>query len=135
MTGDGGPLGEEVFPILTATDLPTALGFYRDLLGGTLTYRFPESGDPAFVVLRFGADSAGGQGGGQIGLGQQEEPGELTNDRVTLWVYVADCDEALARLRAAGVPVAAEPVDQPWGERMAVVRDPDGNQVIVANRN
>jgi lactoylglutathione lyase len=30
--------------------------------------------------------------------------------------------------------VAAEPADQPWGERMAEVADPDGNRVIVASR-
>ncbi|PZG19254.1 bleomycin resistance protein [Micromonospora craterilacus] len=124
---EAGAGGQELFPILTSADLPAAVAFYRDLLGGTLDYQFPETGDPEFVTVRFPA--------GQVGLGRQEEPGVLTNDRVTLWVYVADCDGALDRLRAAGtVPVLAEPADQPWGERMAVVLDPDGNRVIVASR-
>ncbi|MFD0745041.1 VOC family protein [Phytohabitans flavus] len=38
------------------------------------------------------------------------------------------------KLRAAGVKVLAEPTDQPWGERMATVADPDGNRVIIATR-
>ncbi|SCG68379.1 lactoylglutathione lyase [Micromonospora echinaurantiaca] len=120
------PLAEELFPILTAADLPAALGFYRDLLGGAVTYRFPETGEPEYVALSFGA--------GQLGIGRQAEPGPPPDDRIALWVYVRDCDAAVARLRAAGVTVLADPATQPWGERMAVVRDPDGHRVIVADR-
>jgi lactoylglutathione lyase len=32
------------------------------------------------------------------------------------------------------VAVLQEPAEQPWGERMAIVADPDGNRVIVASR-
>jgi lactoylglutathione lyase len=49
-------------------------------------------------------------------------------------VYADDCDAAVDHLRGHGVPVVAEPADQPWGERMAEVTDPDGNRVIVASR-
>ena len=35
---------DEIFPILTTNDLPAALRFYRDLLGGTVTYQFPAEG-------------------------------------------------------------------------------------------
>ena len=38
---------QEAFPILTAGDMARALGFYRDLLGCTVTYRFPD-GEPAY---------------------------------------------------------------------------------------
>ena len=53
-----------------------------------------------------------------------------TTDRVC----ADDCDAAVEHLRGHGVPVLAEPADQPWGERMAEVADPDGNRVIVASR-
>jgi lactoylglutathione lyase len=49
-------------------------------------------------------------------------------------VYAHECDAAVGRLRAAGVEVIQEPMDQPWGERMATVVDPDGNRVIIASR-
>jgi lactoylglutathione lyase len=49
-------------------------------------------------------------------------------------VYAEDCDAAVEHLRTHGVRVLAEPADQPWGERMAEVADPDGNRVIVASR-
>ena len=58
-----------------------------------------------------------------------------TNDRITLWVYTTDCDAALARLRDGRVRVVQEPTDQQWGERMAIVEDPDGNRVIIATRS
>lgn len=117
---------DELFPILTTPDLARSLAFYRDLLGGEMTYRFPPDGEPAFVSLRLGRST--------LGLGRQDEPGDLANDRITLWLYTDDCDATLDKLRAGGVRVVQEPVDQPWGERMATVLDPDGNPVILANR-
>jgi lactoylglutathione lyase len=117
---------DEVFPILSTPDLPRALGFYRDLLGGTVTYRFPPEGEPGYVALDLG--------GSHLGIGAQDQPGELVNNRITLWVYAKDCDAAVDLLRAGGVRVVQEPVDQPWGERMATVLDPDGNPVIIAAR-
>jgi lactoylglutathione lyase len=117
---------DELFPILSTADMAKALSFYRDLLGGRVTYRFPAEGEPVYVSLAIGGSS--------LAIGRQEEPGETANDRVTFWVYAQDCDAAVARLRAAGVPVVQEPADQPWGERMAQVLDPDGNRVLVASR-
>jgi aminoglycoside phosphotransferase (APT) family kinase protein/uncharacterized glyoxalase superfamily protein PhnB len=116
----------QAFPILTTPDLPRALAFYRDLLGGEVTYQFPPDGVPAYVSVQIG-DS-------ELGIGQREEPGELVNNRITLWVYTDDCDAAVATLRDTGVPVVREPADQPWGERVAMVEDPDGNPVLVAGR-
>ncbi|MEH1125628.1 VOC family protein [Micromonospora sp. CPCC 206061] len=117
---------DELFPILSTPDLARALVFYRDLLGGQVTYQFPAEGEPAYVGVRIGRS--------HLGIGLQDQPGPLTNDRITLWVYADDCDAALGRLRDGGVQVVQEPVDQPWGERMATVVDPDGNRVIVAGR-
>jgi lactoylglutathione lyase len=117
---------DELFPILTSRDLNASLRFYRELIGAESTYQFPPEGEPAFVTLRIG--------GSTLGLGVQDEPGDLANDRITLWLYADDCDAAVGKLRDAGVPVLAEPADQPWGERMAIVTDPDGNRVIIASR-
>jgi lactoylglutathione lyase len=52
-----------------------------------------------------------------------------------MWVYADDCDAAVDRLRAGGVRVLQEPEDQPWGERIARVHDPDGNEVIIGSRS
>ncbi len=119
-------MAEELFPILSTPDLARSLAFYRDLIGGTVTYQFPQDGEPAYVGVQIGRS--------QLGIGKQDQPGDLTNDRVTLWVYVPDCDAALDQLRDGGVKVLLEPTDHPWGERLATVVDPDSNRVIIASR-
>ncbi|WP_327374190.1 VOC family protein [Thermomonospora echinospora] len=51
--------------------------------------------------------------------------------RAELCGYARDCDAAVERLRSQGVRVLEEPADQPWGERMARVLDPDGNRLVI----
>ena len=66
--------------------------------------------------------------GASIGIGAG---GAADGDRFGYWVYVDDVDAVLEQLRANGAPVVAEPEDQPWGERVARARDPDGNLVYL----
>ena len=120
---------QEAFPILSTGDMARSLRFYRDLVGCTVAYQFPEQGDPGYVGLRLGDSHLG------IGLDPElASAGAEDRRRFALWVYADDCDAAVERLRGNGVPVASEPADQPWGERMAEVLDPDGHRVIVAAR-
>jgi DNA polymerase III subunit beta len=56
-------------------------------------------------------------------------PGEVSGYGVEVSLGVDDVDALVERLRAGGVPVEEEPRDEPWGERDAVVRDPDGLRV------
>lgn len=119
-----------LFPMLSVVDLERSVAFYGDLLGGEETYRFPASGAPVFVVLKLG-DS-------QIGLGLISEPAlhgqplrPASGHRIELCVYVESVEHAVEALRTAGASVILEPVDQPWGERVAYVADPDGNLVML----
>jgi lactoylglutathione lyase len=120
------------FPILYSDDLPRALGFYRDLLGFSESMRFPEEGEPEFVALELGeAEMAIGTAGDPL-HGKPLRP--VSGHRFELCVYTDDVDCAVAELRDAGVPVLVEPADQPWGERLAYVEDPDGNPVMITAR-
>jgi lactoylglutathione lyase len=118
------------FPILYCDDLPRTLGFYRDLLGFSESFQFPEEGEPEFVALELGD--------AQIALGQATDAlhgkplRPVSGHRFELCVYTDDVDAAVAELRDAGVPVLVEPVDQPWSERLAYIEDPDGNPVMIA---
>jgi lactoylglutathione lyase len=113
------------FPIIYASNLERAARFYRDALGFAETFRFPVDGDPAFVSL-----SLDGSGGIALGPGPRLPitPGARGFE---LCVYTDDVDEAVADLRDRGYEVLLYPVDQPWGERMAYVADPDGNPVMI----
>lgn len=114
------------FPIVSTTDMSRALAFYRDTLGGNVTYQFPAEGDPGYVALELGSS--------HLGIGLEPAPGAVSEPRpMALWVYADDCDSAVELVRAAGAVVVAEPEDQPWGERVARVRDPDGNEIVIGS--
>jgi predicted enzyme related to lactoylglutathione lyase len=50
-----------------------------------------------------------------------------------LYVYVDDADEAFRRAVGAGATVLEEPLDTPYGDRRAMVRDPFGNIFQIAH--
>ncbi|HEX6048264.1 MAG TPA: VOC family protein, partial [Gemmatimonadaceae bacterium] len=117
-----------LFPIVATRDMTASLRFYRDLLDGKVTYEFPgPDGAVVYVSLRIGESS--------VGIGYEANLADAPRPRpVALWVYTDDCDAAVERLRSAGVTVTEEPTTQPWGERVARVLDPDGNEVIIGSR-
>lgn len=118
------------FPVVYVRDVPQALRFYEGLLGFAPQYRHPPDGDAVFVSLR--RDEA------ELGLVHESSPRHFLGielgdgPRFELFVYVDDVDATAAAAREAGFDVAREPEDQPWGERVAFLRDPDGNPVTVA---
>ena len=115
-------MSDRAFPIITVRDLAATRSFYEQL-GFAQVYQFPPEGEPVFVTMERGASSIG------VGIADVDQ-----SDRFGYWVYVQDVDTALATLTAHGAPVVAGPTDQPWGERVAQTRDPDGNLVYLGAR-
>lgn len=116
----------ELFPIISTSDIERSLRFYRDLLGGTVSFEYPgPDGGTAYAGIDLGSS--------HIGIGS--DPTARGGGGVSLWIYVEDCDAMVSRLQDAGVEVVQTPRDEPWGERVARVADPDGIQVHVASRN
>ena len=120
-----------VLPIVHLDDVMAGVEFYGRL-GFEVVFRFPDDGPIAFCTVA--------NGDGEIGLGGWGEtpglPAPVRPDgpgrAMHLFVYVDDVDAAVEALRSAGVAIESEPVDQPWGERVAAVRDPAGNTVVLA---
>lgn len=101
---------------LTVSDLQRAIDFYGNVLGLEKKYQF---GDYA------GFDC----GGVEIGLktwGELEKPrkGEPCID-----LLVENVDESYTALKGKGVSFTEPPKDTPWGGRMAVFSDPEGNSL------
>src|SRR5690606_22982491 len=120
------------FPILHSDDPKRLMEFYTTVMGLPVTYRFPAEGDPEFITVGVGAAT--------IGIGDYTTVDRMLG-RVArgghpfqLCVYTDDLDGDLERLRAAGAKVHMEPADQPWGERMGYVADPDGNLLMLAQK-
>ena len=116
-----------MFPILSTRDLPRLLDFYVAALDAEVVYRFPPEGQTFFASL----DLAGSHLG--VGFDQTATAGEA-GQRAALWFYTDSCDEACARLRTHGASQVSEPTDMPWGERVAELRDPDGNLLHIGQR-
>jgi uncharacterized protein YndB with AHSA1/START domain/uncharacterized glyoxalase superfamily protein PhnB len=111
--------GKDSFPILRVVDLPVVVDFY-ERLGFSQTYAFPADGPPAFVSLE--------RDGRSIGIAGRSDAGE---ERFSYWVYVDDVDGTFDEMAATGARTEAAPRTEPWGERVASLRDPDGNVVHI----
>jgi lactoylglutathione lyase len=118
---------------LYSGDVAKALAFWRDLLGFAETYRFPRTGEPEHVELRLGSmtvalTSAAGLVTHRLPPASRGEPFEIA-------IRAEDTGAAVALLRAAGVEVMLEPAATPAGNRVAYVRDPDGNRIQIYSRD
>jgi lactoylglutathione lyase len=108
----------DAFPIFHTPDLARAVAFSK-LLGFEETYKIA-----GFVVVALGPFSLGFAESSEV-----DPPG-----RVALWLSTDDLDAEIEALREVGAEVVREPEDQEWGERMAAVLDPDGNEVFLGQR-
>jgi predicted enzyme related to lactoylglutathione lyase len=63
-----------------------------------------------------------------------ERPSTPSDAAVAVTFGVADVDAAVSSWRAERGEVIDRPETQPWGERMAVVRDADGHVVCLVQR-
>jgi uncharacterized glyoxalase superfamily protein PhnB len=97
--------------------LEKALGFARGVVladaDGQTRYAEMRHGSAVVILVRKG-DAATATGGASA-----------------LYTYVEDVDAALTRARKAGAGVD-EAEDKPWGDRVAVVTDPDGYRWVLA---
>jgi uncharacterized glyoxalase superfamily protein PhnB len=67
---------------------------------------------------------------GEVYLGfDQSDGSHLHPGAVTFWVRVDDLDGTYERCLLLGATPVIEPVDRPWGDRLAAVEDPEGNVV------
>lgn len=103
--------------IVSVTDLDASLGFYRDLLGLTVITRHGE-----LAVLRLDPD---------LDLNLHQRPATPSDTAVAASFVIDDLDGVCHQWSASGGSIIDAPEERPWGERMAVVRDPDGHIVCL----
>lgn len=102
--------------IVSVNDLERALEFYRDVLGLEAALQ------PGFARLPLA-------GVAEILL--HERASAPSDTGVAASFGVAALDTICRRWQAAGGEIVDAPATQPWGERMAVVRDVDGHLVCL----
>ncbi|WP_329236331.1 VOC family protein [Streptomyces sp. NBC_00111] len=108
-------------PVILTADQDVLLGFYTKLFGAEEIFRIPEEGPAFYRGLRIGDTD--------LGLVAKPELGAGAVPRMLLSIGVDDVDETLGRVVALGGSVRSGPKDMPWGQRVAHIKDPDGNPV------
>ena len=108
-------------PIIVTADLDRLLAFYTELLGATEVMRFPADGPLFYVGLELGNSELGLSSDASVVAG---DPG-----RMLLSIDVPDVDALLPRVGALGGTGGDGANDMPWGQRVAHIKDPDGNVV------
>jgi lactoylglutathione lyase len=123
-----------VMPNLYTADVERAVAFYRDLLGGAQTFRYPRDGSARHVELRLGDVTIALSSRDAV----QEEglPAPTAGHPMELVVWCESTDDTVAALRAAGTPVLVEPDSgHVSGHRRAYVADPDGNWIALVSKH
>ncbi|MEU9205142.1 VOC family protein [Streptomyces sp. NPDC048332] len=108
-------------PVILTSDHDVLLGFYTQLFGAEEIFRVPEKGAAFYLGLRIGDTD--------LGLVAKADAGTGAASPILLSIGVDDVDETLARVEALGGSVGGDAKDMPWGQRVAHIKDPDGNPV------
>ena len=106
-----------VTPRMIVADVGAAVSFLRTVFGATGEVA---EGRPADVRI--------GDSLVMVSDGRDPFP-------ALLYVYVDDVDATYARAVAVGAETIEEPSDQPYGDRRAMVRDPQGSVFQIAHRS
>ena len=108
-------------PVIVTNDLDRLLAFYIGLLGANEVMRFPDDGPVFYVGLALGDSELGLSSDASVVPG---EPG-----RMLLSIEVPDVDALLPKIEGLGGESTSGANDMPWGQRVAHIKDPDGNVV------
>ena len=105
-----------------STDLALSRAFYEGVLRLKVTQ---EPGVVPWMELEAGNVT--------IGIGNYGEGWKPSKDGAMIALEVEDFDAAVAELKAKNIPVTFEPKETPVCH-FAIVRDPDGNAVMIHHR-
>ncbi|MEV6110112.1 VOC family protein [Streptomyces sp. NPDC051940] len=111
-------------PVILTADQDVLVAFYTELFGAEEIFRVPEEGLAFYLGLRIGDTD--------LGLVAKPDVETGAAPRILLSIGVDDVDGTLARVEALGGSVDSGPNDMPWGQRVAHIKDPDGNAVNLA---
>jgi uncharacterized glyoxalase superfamily protein PhnB len=115
-------------PYLAVADARAAIEWYRDVLDASVTVDPIEMPDGRIGHVEFDIDGARFMMADAHPELQCPAPVIGVGSPVTLHLTVADVDEAIERVRAAGGLIDREPADNPGVGRVAVMRDPFGHR-------
>lgn len=120
--------GRSIMPSLTVNDLQKSARFWEGL-GFEIEDRWEHEGVLRGLMLK----------AGEARLGLSQDDGQKGRDRVKgagVRLYIeasSDIDQAAASAKAAGITLAKEPHDTPWGTRAFEVTEPSGFLLTISS--
>jgi predicted enzyme related to lactoylglutathione lyase len=115
-------ISEIAFFTFPVSDVPRARRFYEGVLGLKMTHSFQDQ----WIEYDIGAST--------FAIAQADEEHKPALKGGAIAFEVDDFDVEVKRLKAAGARFVVEPSATPVC-RMAIVADPDGNEIIIHRRN
>lgn len=118
------PGSQLISAYLAVANIAASIAFFEQTFGFVRGILLQDGdGQPRYAEMRHG-DSV-------VVLVRQGDSVTATGGAAGLYTYVPDVDLALARAREAGAGVG-DAEDKPWGDRVAIVTDPDGYRWALA---
>lgn len=128
------------------SDMERAVGFYENVLGLKKNYEHPvwtsfDVGGTNFALARSGTKKGGKARKVCTSCSmcvfrheaRRADPGKgQVSVSSAIYLGVDKLDEFCATLKGKGVRFLAEPKEQSWGGRTAVIQDPDDNLVVLS---
>lgn len=109
---------------LAVANIAASIAFLERAFGFTRSVVLQDTdGRPRYAEMR--------HGNSVVMLIHKGDTATATGGAAALYTYVPDVDRATAQAREAGAGVA-DAEDQPWGDRAAVITDPDGYRWVLA---
>jgi catechol 2,3-dioxygenase-like lactoylglutathione lyase family enzyme len=111
--------------ILYVPDVAAALAFYERAFGLQVGFADP-GGTYAVLAGEGGALAFASHDQAAQGVGDEARAAPAGFE---VWIESDDVPAAVQRAVAAGAQLVREPVEKPWGQTVAYVRDPNGTLV------
>ena len=115
-----------ITPALTVDGAAKAIEFYQRAFGAEEVMRAP---DPSGQKIWHAAVRIGNS---QFFINDTFPEMGATAQVSRLWIYLEGVDAAFKRAVDAGASVKMPPADMFWGDRLAAVKDPFGNEWTIA---
>ena len=118
------PGTQSINTYLAVANIAASMQFLERTFGFTRGIMLPDpDGQPRYAEMQ--------RGGTVVMLTRRGDATAPGGGAAALYTYVEDVDRALAGAREAGAGVG-DPEDTAWGDRAAVVTDPDGYRWVLA---
>lgn len=123
----------KITPNLVVADMEASLGFYRDVLGFTISQSVPENAPFIFAWMK--------KDGAELFLNQQQKPqpghpdplaGRPLGGTLSMYMPMKGIEDLLKRVEQHGIKIAIPLHKEFYGMKEFAVLDPDGYLLIFA---